>query len=480
MSLRLPYISMRQQKLVEEQFDAIVAKTCPAKIVCYGMRTETRYSWSSFPTGSSETSMTSLDLLVISIEKDKRSRENVSNAIESLSSDEVRFITVVHSLEAVTSGLREGNPFFITLFQKGILLYENNSNPLENPANISHEKLFSSKRLALAQSFYQASCDCSSDENFETAMFLLHQSVELSCNELLKCRLGYRSTTHSLRKLFALAENVSPAITEIFPESTEEEFDLFELLQRAYVDVRYKQDYHVSPDDVFTLINRVSELLRQIEELCNEQVIDSFVSSSEKQQLIRLPDFESVEIATVADIILHKGDRSEIMIETTEGSEHIFQHFVSEKKLRLSVSSDMDRVIPYAIIHITYKMLTGIVVDASGTINCAEPIESDFLGIIQNGKGIIDLKVNVSSLDATVTKSGTLKLSGAADRAKVLNTGVGDFDGSDLEVSDAQVTIKDSGNISISVEDELVANLFGIGVLNLKGEPRLKTLSMNK
>jgi len=112
---------------------------------------------------------------------------------------------------------------------------------------------------------------------------------------------------------------------------------------------------------------------------------------------------------------------------------------------------------------------------------------SESLGIVQNGKGKVDLSIAVSKLDAAVTKSGTLRLSGTADRAKVLNTGPGEFDGSDLEfdgsdldVSEAEVTIKDSGNISICVVDELKANLYGDGKLNLKGEPRLKKFTMNQ
>jgi hypothetical protein len=83
-----------------------------------------------------------------------------------------------------------------------------------------------------------------------------------------------------------------------------------------------------------------------------------------------------------------------------------------------------------------YVTLSGLVVDQCGTITSAEPIESESLGIIQNGKGKIDLSIDVSRLDATVTKSGALRISGTADRAIIMNTGPGEFDGADLEVSD--------------------------------------------
>lgn len=56
----------------------------------------------------------------------------------------------------------------------------------------------------------------------------------------------------------------------------------------------------------------------------------------------------------------------------------------------------------------------------------------------------------------------------------------GAFDRINLDTSEAKVTIKDSGGISIRVEDELNAFLEGTGNLVLKGEPRLKSFVMPK
>ena len=475
--IALPYIRDPHRTLIASAIDKIVDKAQPEKIICYGVRTGSQTRWSCFTEGPEEEPTITIDLLVITLKADKRHRDQVANIIESLNS-EIRFVPVVHSMDAVQADLEEGNLFFVTLCQKGILLFEQHPAPWVTPGTISESKA-GTRRLALAQSFYQASSDCVTNENFKTAMFLLHQTVELSCTELLTCRLGYRSTTHSLRKLFALSENVTAKVTELFPASTDEEEKLFELLQRAYVDVRYKEDYAVSPNDVFTLSERVSELLYRVEQLCDERRDDSTGTTSEREEFISIPDFESISTITPTEIILHKGEAPGIRIETAEDGEEIFQHAVEGKRLYLSVKNDTDHPIPYAIIHVTYVTLSGLVADECGTITSAEPIESESLGIIQSGKGKIDLAIEVSRLDATVTKSGVLRLSGTADRAIILNTGPGEFDGAELEVSEAQVTIRDSGNISICVEDELKVQLHGSGILTLKGEPRLKTLSMN-
>jgi hypothetical protein len=193
-----------------------------------------------------------------------------------------------------------------------------------------------------------------------------------------------------------------------------------------------------------------------------------------------LRPFESIGVNTFADVVLQKGHKESVRIESREDVAHIVQTIVEDKRLSISTKNDSFNVIPHAIIYITYSTLNGLVVEHAGNVTCMEPIESNWLGIVQNGKGNIDLQVDVISLDATLTKSGGLRLSGSADEAKILNTGPGSFDGIDLETSEAKVTMKDSGGISICVEDELSAFLEGTGNLLLKGEPRLKSFVMPK
>lgn len=188
--------------------------------------------------------------------------------------------------------------------------------------------------------------------------------------------------------------------------------------------------------------------------------------------------FESIGIDTFANIVLQKGNEESVCIESKENVARVIQTVVEDKRLRISTKNDSFEVIPHAVIYITYSTLNGLVVHHSGDVTCKEPVESNWLGIIQNGKGNIDLQVDVTSLDATVTKSGSLKISGSANEAKIMNTGPGTFDGIGLETLEAKVTIKDSGGISIHVEDELSAFLEGTGNLLLKGEPRLKSFVM--
>lgn len=469
----LPHVTDLQRSLIQQRVSRLIDAVQPEKIICYGLRSIAHQRWSSFQQDTPEAVETSIDLLIVTNEKDKRNRDGVLNIVDSLGCDQLVLIAVVHSIDAVNSGLKEGNSFFTNLYYNGILLFEQSQTPFVTPHK-TQEICVDERRLALAQSFFETGCSCATEERNEVAAFMFHQSVEQSCAALLKSCLGYRPTTHSIKRLFSLAENITPEVKNLFPSSTDQETDLVEILHRAYSDVRYKDGYEVTANNVFILMERVSALHDLVKKLCTNRNKGHVLADD-----IQLAKFDTVLIDVPADIILHRGDIENIKIETSKMGESKIAYTIEKNRLRLSVRNDTDDSIPYAAVHITYTALTGLVIDGSGRVSCTDTIESEFLGIVQNGKGDIDLKVNVSTLDATVTKIGGLKLSGTADCAKILNTGPGDFVGSELETSETKVTIKGSGSVSIHVEDQVSAFLYGHGKLLLKGEPRIKEFVMD-
>lgn len=190
--------------------------------------------------------------------------------------------------------------------------------------------------------------------------------------------------------------------------------------------------------------------------------------------------FESIGIDIISDIVLQKGSNEHVRIESNTEIEHIIQTAVEDGRLWISVNNKSRENIPYATIYITYCTLKGIVVNNSGSVACKEDIKSDLLDVVQNGKGSIELRAETSAFDARLTGSGSLKISGSADKVTILNTGSGSIEGIEMKVSEAKITIKGSGNVSIHVEGELTAFLEGEGKLLLKGQPRLRSFVMDR
>jgi HEPN domain-containing protein len=92
------------------------------------------------------------------------------------------------------------------------------------------------------------------------AAFMLHQSAEQALRTLVKTGTGYHANTHSLNKLIRYASLISYQLPDIFPQKNDQEKRLFNILQRAYIDARYKEEYKITSDDLLRLTDRVRQI----------------------------------------------------------------------------------------------------------------------------------------------------------------------------------------------------------------------------
>ncbi|NOT76979.1 MAG: hypothetical protein HOP08_18805 [Cyclobacteriaceae bacterium] len=200
------------------------------------------------------------------------------------------------------------------------------------------------------------------------------------------------------------------------------------------------------------------------------------VARTGKADFRNLAPFDSIALDTFADIVLIPGDKEELEIISEANPDNYILAFVENRRLFI-VTGKVEPELIQATIYITYRTLSGLVVHHSGKVKCDGTIETDRLGVVQNGRGSIELDVETLVVDLTLTKSGSLTVTGSSDETIVLNTGTATIDGANLETTSAKVTIKDSGEVMLAIEDELTARLDGKGCLLYSGSPRLKALS---
>ena len=254
----------------------------PEKILCYGYRTSIYQDWSCFKegTGFKETINATFDLLVITSSDNKLTDHEILQKIDLLVSTlDCEVTAVAQSLEAVNELIAKNSRFLTTLYHKAILVYNAGNNALITPpAAPSHEEVKTkiettwNKCFRTAERFYKTACFCLDNGWNEKALFDLHQATQHTCMALLRVYTGYRSTTHNLSRLLALIENFSFVPSTIFRCSTEEETALFNTLNRAYSDARYKEDYSISTEIANLLKKRVHQLLVVAENLYNKKI----------------------------------------------------------------------------------------------------------------------------------------------------------------------------------------------------------------
>lgn len=266
-----------------EQTDLLVSTVVAAaktvKIVCFGFRRRDFKSWSCFVEESYKLPEFSFDLLVVVGEEERRQRFEVLNAIESaVAGAGIDATFCVHSHEAVCAAIAQGNTFFSKVCDSGFVLYEDISRPA--PVMIARASVVEfhgaidiwMRSYQLAGDFLAGALQFCSSGAEKIAAFMLHQTVEHTCIALIGLIIGYRPSTHSLRRLLAMTENFSDVGYVRFPCVTKEEAALFLKLSRAYSDVRYKDGFYIGETEARILVERVKGFYEDAGKIYSEVV----------------------------------------------------------------------------------------------------------------------------------------------------------------------------------------------------------------
>lgn len=187
---------------------------------------------------------------------------------------------IVHTLDEVNNALAMGQYFFSDIIKDGIALYDlKGSTPFITPKPQTPEEALATAQkhydfwMPLARHSLKLSKDSVEDQVFRDAAFLLHQAVERLCNCLLLVETNYSPSTHSIKFLRSLAEQIDPDLIAVWPRDTKEHRRLFELLKRAYVDARYSEHYTITAEELAWLGAR-ADILRGLVDARSRAKID--------------------------------------------------------------------------------------------------------------------------------------------------------------------------------------------------------------
>jgi len=182
----------------------------------------------------------------------------------------------------VNEKLSEGNYFFSDIKKEGILLYDSKRKQLARKRKLNLEE---TKRQA--QDYFDEWFESANDflfgfekyleaGKYKNAAFELHQAVERFYHTVSLVFTGYKHKTHDLEELGNIASTLNLEYKKIFPRKTKIEEHHFMLLQKAYIDSRYKKGYKITQKELEYLAKRVSKLRDLTEKVCKEK-IKSFI-----------------------------------------------------------------------------------------------------------------------------------------------------------------------------------------------------------
>ncbi len=204
------------------------------------------------------------------------SEQGHNQAQDSIENNCQHFITVtavVLSEERFEEWLMEGHPFAQAIYSKAVLLHgEKETIPqsavIKDEAAIQKENnTIYTAGLNKVEEFLAGADLYRIREQNKMCAFMLHQAAEQALHTMLQLKTGLRVVTHNLDKLYRYCCMVCYQLPEILlGNNKENDKRLFNLLQKAYIDTRYRSDYNINTMDLLA----VTEIVRKLNNLLKE------------------------------------------------------------------------------------------------------------------------------------------------------------------------------------------------------------------
>lgn len=100
-------------------------------------------------------------------------------------------------------------------------------------------------------------------------------------------------------------------------------------------------------------------------------------------------------------------------------------------------------------------------------------LKGDSFRLAASSVGRIDLNIQTEELIANASSTGSITLTGRADKADITLSSVGSFEGYGLWIVDARVTVSSTGSAHLMVSGTLDANVSSVGSVIYGGAPEV-------
>ncbi len=185
-----------------------------------------------------------------------------------------------------------------------------------------------------------------------------------------------------------------------------------------------------------------------------------------------ISDVSALSINTFGEFIIRQGDEESL---TIQGPNNILRNITTEV-VGGTLYIDADRgVLSDSFTKVTYtltvKNLTEISLSGAGSIT-VDSLDSDHLDVTLTGAGSIDIhSLNTQNLTVLLNSAGSIEISGNAIDQSIVLSGLGSYNGSDLQSRTAKVVMSGAGSAEVWVTNMLNIVVSGVGSVSYYGNP---------
>lgn len=184
--------------------------------------------------------------------------------------------------------LEKGQYFYTEIKAQGVMLYDSGEYKLARRRKPDFTEIgkiaqrYYNKKYKDAVGFLWGAIQFRERGDYNLSSFMLHQATEnfLHAIPLVFELYGYKD--HKLSVLLSACKRHTLEPYTAFPMDTPEDKRLFDLLQDAYVQARYNDEFVVTKLDIDSLISKI-ELLRDISAKVCKQRLEYYTQMAEKE-----------------------------------------------------------------------------------------------------------------------------------------------------------------------------------------------------
>ncbi len=189
--------------------------------------------------------------------------------------------------------------------------------------------------------------------------------------------------------------------------------------------------------------------------------------------------FKEVHVSGGFDVVLTKGNTESVNIESSNVDMDRIITEVEGDKLKIYLKKGDYKNVDIKF-KVTYKDIEAIHSSGSSEIVCNSDIKSDNFSLHSSGSGNIKLaSLNTNSFDLHNSGSSNIDLAGIAKRQSVNISGSSRINAFDLKSEETKVMISGSGDVSVSVSENLEAIVSGSGDVRYKGDPDISSVRVS-
>jgi len=242
----------------------IIKENAPAEaIFLLGQTIVQRRTETVFTCPSASLRYTSHHFLLVLVDKET---EHALNAIQDKIENNLQHFrpstVLVLPIQSFNQWLLQGHRFAFLVIRKAAKLYDAENIPFNQPAEINEGRSNDNRQIFTHASQKIAAFLASAElhrlrQEYKLSAFMLHQAAEQALRAMLVLNTGLKINTHSIDKLIRYGSMFCEGLHQLFPKQNEKTKKLSSLLNKAYIDTRYKDDYSISREELAALTEKV-------------------------------------------------------------------------------------------------------------------------------------------------------------------------------------------------------------------------------